>query len=186
MTRNAATISTLLLIIAASSLSAQAPPRPRPPETYSMFLQAQYAGLKRNIVASAEKMPVEHLSFKPSPDVRTYAQQLGHIVDTQYFFCNAVKGGSNPATGKDFEKITERDAMVQAVKDAFAYCDDLFSSLTNETAMQMITIGAAANERQTARANQLTMVIVHGTEHYGNLVTYMRIKGIVPPSSSPQ
>ena len=90
------------------------------------------------------------------------------------------------ATGKDFEKITERAEMVQAVKEAFAYCDDAFSSLTNETAMQMITIGVAPNQRQAARANQLTMVIVHGTEHYGNLVTYMRIKGVVPPSSSPQ
>ena len=73
MTRNAATISTLLFTLAASALSAQAPPRPRPPETYSMFLQAQYAGLKRNIIGSAEKMPAEHFSFKPSPDVRTYA-----------------------------------------------------------------------------------------------------------------
>ena len=186
MTRNAATISTLLFTLAASALSAQAPPQPRPPETYSMFLQAQYAGLKRNIIGSAEKMPAEHFSFKPSPEVRTYAQQLGHIIDTQYFFCNAVKGGPNPGDGKDFEKITERAEMVQAVKEAFAYCDDAFSSLTNETAMQMITIGAAPKQRQTARANQLTMVIVHGTEHYGNLVTYMRIKGIVPPSSSPQ
>ena len=186
MTRTAATIPTLLLTIAASGLSAQTPPRPRPPDTFSMFLQAQYAGLKRNIIGSAEKMPAEHFSFKPSPDVRTYAEQLGHIIDTQYFFCNAVKGGQNPGNGKDFEKITERAEMVQAVKQAFAYCDDAFSSLTNETAMQMITIGVAPNQRQAARANQLTMVILHGTEHYGNLVTYMRIKGIVPPSSSPQ
>jgi uncharacterized damage-inducible protein DinB len=185
MTRNAATISTLLFTIAASSLSAQAP-APRPPQTYSMFLQAQYAGLKRNIIGSAEMMPVEHFSFKPTPDVRTYAQLLGHIIDTQYFFCNAVKGGPNPGTGKDFEKITERAAMAQAAKEAFAYCDDAFSSLTDETAMQLITIGGAPNQRQSARANQLTMVIVHGNEHYGNLVTYMRIKGIVPPSSSPQ
>ena len=185
MLRNAGTISTLLLTFAASALSAQAPP-PRPPETYSMFLQGQYAGLKRNIIGSAEKMPVEHFSFRPSPDVRTYAEQLGHIIDTQYFFCNAVKGGPNPGDGKDFEKITERAEMVQAAKDAFTYCDDTFSSLTTETAMQLITIGVAPKQRQTTRANQLTMVIVHGTEHYGNLVTYMRIKGIVPPSSSPQ
>ena len=81
MTRNAATISTLLFTIAASSLSAQAPPQPRPPQTYAMFLQAQYAGLKRNIIGSAETMPVEHFSFKPTPDVRTYAQLLGHVID---------------------------------------------------------------------------------------------------------
>ncbi len=126
MTRNATSIATLLFTIAASALPAQAPPRPRPPETYSMFLQAQYAGLKRDIIGSAEKMPVEHFSFKPSPDVRTYAQQLGHIIDTQDFFRNAVKGGPNPGDGKGLEKITERAAMVEAVKEAFAYCDDAF------------------------------------------------------------
>ena len=186
MTRNAATISTLLFAFAASSLSAQAPPRPRPPETYAMYLQGQYAGLKRNIIGSAEKMPAEHYSFKPSPGVRTYAEQLGHVIDTQFFFCNAVEGGPNPGTGKDFEKITERAAMVEAVKEAFAYCDDAFSSLTTETAMEMITIGVAPNQRQVARVNQLTMVIVHGNEHYGNLVTYMRMKGVVPPSSLPK
>ena len=74
MMRNAGTISTLLFTIAASALSAQAPPQPRPPETYSMFLQGQYAGLKRNIIGSAEGMPVEHFSFKPSPEVRSYAE----------------------------------------------------------------------------------------------------------------
>ena len=186
MTRNAATISTLLFTLAASALSAQAPPRPRPPETYSMFLQAQYAGLKRNIIGSAEKMPAEHFSFKPSPDVRTYARATGPYHRHAVLLLQCRQGRSESWHGKDFEKITERAEMVQAVKEAFAYRDDAFSSLTNETAMQMITIGVAPNQRQTARANQLTMVIVHGTEHYGNLVTYMRIKGVVPPSSSPQ
>ena len=50
----------------------------------------------------------------------------------------------------------------------------------------MLTVGSAPNQRQVARANQLTMVIAHGNEHYGNLVTYLRINGIVPPSSTPQ
>ncbi len=58
------------------------------------------------------------------------------------------------------------------------------SGLTNENALEMITVGNAPNQRQVARANQLTMFVVHGNEHYGNLVTYLRIKGIVPPSSA--
>ena len=62
----------------------------------------------------------------------------------------------------------------------------MFAGLTDQNVLQMITLGVAPRQRQAARSNQLTMVIVHGNEHYGNLVTYMRIKGIVPPSSSPQ
>lgn len=174
------------LVVAAVSVSGQAPPQPRPPQTYPMYLQGQYASLKRYIVGAAAKMPAEHFAFKPVPEVMSYAQLLGHIVDTQYFFCNAVKGGDNPATGKHLEKLADKEAIVPAVKEAFAYCDEAFAGLTSENALQMLTIGAPPNQRQAARANQLTMVIAHGNEHYGNLVTYLRIKGIVPPSSTPQ
>jgi uncharacterized damage-inducible protein DinB len=180
--------ASLLLILTALSSSAQtpAPAQPRPPQTYPLFLQAQYASLKRYIIGSAEKMPAEHFSFKPVAEVMTYAGLLGHIIDVQYGFCNAVKGGTNPGAGKALDKLTDKAALVPAVKEAFAYCDDAFASLTNENALELLTIGTAPNQRQVARANQLTMVIAHGNEHYGNLVTYMRINGIVPPSSSPQ
>jgi len=177
-----------MLVLTASSLAGQspAPAQPRPPQTYPAFLQAQYASLKRNVIGSAEKMPAEHFPFKPAPEVMTYAGLLGHIIDVQYGFCNAVKGGVNPAAGKALDTLTDKAALVPAVKEAFAYCDDAFAALTNENALEMLTVGTAPNQRQAARANQLTMVIVHGNEHYGNLVTYMRIHGVVPPSSTPQ
>jgi uncharacterized damage-inducible protein DinB len=97
-----------------------------------------------------------------------------------------VKGGANPAAGKALDTLTDKAALIPAVQEAFAYCDDAFAALTNENALEMLTIGTAPNQRQVARANQLTMVIAHGNEHYGNLVTYMRIHGIVPPSSTPR
>ncbi len=180
--------ASLMLILTASSLAAQspAPAQPRPPQTYPAFLQAQYASLKRYIIGSAEKMPAEQFPFKPAPEVMTYAGLLGHIIDVQYGFCSAVKGGANPAAGKALDKLTDKAALVPAVKEAFAYCDDAFAALTNENALEMLTLGTAPNQRQVVRANQLTMVIAHGNEHYGNLVTYMRIHGIVPPSSTPQ
>jgi uncharacterized damage-inducible protein DinB len=174
-----------VLVVAAVCVSGQTAPEPRPPQTYPMHLQGQYASLKRYIIGAAEKMPAEHFAFKPVPDVMTYAQLLGHVIDTQYYFCHAIRGGDNPATGKHLEKLADKETLMPAVKEAFAYCDDLFAGLTSENALQMVTVGAAPRQWQTARANQLTMVIAHGNEHYGNLVTYMRMKGIVPPSSSP-
>jgi uncharacterized damage-inducible protein DinB len=174
-----------VLVVTAVFVAGQTAPEPRPPQTYPMHLQGQYASIKRYIIGAAEKMPAEHFAFKPVPDVMTYAQLLGHVIDTQYYFCHAIKGGDNPATGKRLEALADKEAIVPAVKAGFAYCDDLFAGLTGENALQMLTIGTPPNRWQTARASQLTMVITHGNEHYGNLVTYMRIKGIVPPSSSP-
>src|SRR5688572_6098972 len=182
------TSASLMLILTASYLAAQspAPAQPRPPQTYPAFLQAQYASIKRYIIASAEKMPAEHFAFKPAPEVMTYAGLLGHIIDVQYSYCNAVKGGANPANGKALDKLTDKAALMPAVKEAFAYCDDAFAALTNANALEMLTMGTGPNQRQVARANQLTMVIAHGNEHYGNLVTYMRMHGVVPPSSTPR
>jgi uncharacterized damage-inducible protein DinB len=173
------------LLIASSAL-AQTTSAQSPSPAFAAFLQGQYASVKRWIIASAEKMPVEHFAFKPAPEVMSYAGLLAHIIDVQYGFCNSVKGGPNPAAGKGLAKLTDKAALAPAIKEAFAYCDDAFAALTNENALDILTVGSGANQWQTARASSLTRVIVHGNEHYGNLVTYMRIHGIVPPSSAPQ
>jgi uncharacterized damage-inducible protein DinB len=175
--------ATMILLFTAE-ISAQTP---RPPQTMAMFLQGQYATLKRNLTGAAEKMPAEHFTFRPTLEVRTYSELFAHTIDTQIYFCNLVKGGANPIAGKNLEKtVTDKAGVVQMVKDGFAYCDDVFASLSDEKLASMIAVGTAPNTRQTASGTQLTMVVVHGNEHYGNLVTYMRIKGIVPPSSAPQ
>jgi uncharacterized damage-inducible protein DinB len=178
MTRLLSTI--LCLTCAASPLAQQ-----KPPQTFPGYLQGQYATLKRNIMGSAEKMPAEHFSFRPTPDVRTYAELFGHTMQAQYGYCSTVKGVANPTIGKELEKIvTDKAGVIQMVKDAFDYCDDVFAKLTSENALEILTAGTPPNQRQLARANQLTMLVVHGNEHYGNLVTYLRMKGIVPPSSA--
>jgi uncharacterized damage-inducible protein DinB len=188
MTSHTLTAACGLLLLTASTLTAQspAPAQPRPPQTYTAYLQAQYATIKRNIVGSADKMPAERFFYKPAPEVMTYAALLGHIVDAQYSYCSAVKGGPNPGAGKSFDELTDKPALIAAVNAVFAYCDDAFAALTDANATEMLTMGNPPNQRQAARANQLTMVIVHGNEHYGNLVTYMRTHGIVPPSSTPR
>jgi uncharacterized damage-inducible protein DinB len=177
-------VAVAVLTVAVSSVSAQSPAAPRPPQTLPTYLQGQYAILKRNITGSVDKMPAEHFPFKPVPEVMSYAELLTHIVETQYAYCNTVKGAANPGASLNF-KVTDKAAVGQLVKDSFAYCDDAFAALANENVLEMLTRGTSPNQRQLARGNQLTQLIVHGNEHYGNLVTYMRIKGIVPPSSSP-
>lgn len=184
-TINAIAIAAGLAVLGAAAPMAQAPATPRPPQGFTAYLQGQYATVKRNISGSAEKMPAEHFAYKPVPEVMTYGELISHVLETQYSYCSAVKGGANPAAGKDFKK-TDKVSLIQLVKDSFAYCDDAFANLSEANALEMITVGNPPNQRQIARANQLTQLVVHGNEHYGNLITYMRTKGIVPPSSTPQ
>lgn len=180
-----ARVVALILAMAVVPVPAQTPPPARPPQRFAAYLQGQYATLKRNITGAAEKMPAEHFSFKPVPEVMSYAELLTHVIETQYFYCSTVRGTTDPAASLNF-KVTDKAAVGALVRDAFAYCDEVFAAVTDENALEMLSRGSGPDQRQMARAIQLTQAIVHGNEHYGNLVTYMRMKGIVPPSSAPQ
>lgn len=139
-----------------------------------------FVGVKHLLVRSAEKMPEEHYAFKPVDSVRTYGQIIGHIADTQYIFCAAVLGEKNPALKIEKTKTTKAD-LVAAIKDSCAYCDKAYNSLTDQTATELVTIFAG----DTPKLGILNINNIHSIEHYGNLITYMRMKDIVPPSSEP-
>jgi uncharacterized damage-inducible protein DinB len=145
-------------------------------------LRNSWNGSKRNIRESAEQMPEEHYGFKPSPDVRTFGQILAHVAGASYVFCASAKDEKSPFTEDYFEKnATTKAAIVKATNDAIAYCDGAYASVTDATAGRMVT--APFGSGQVARVSPLIGQIGHDNEHYGNLVTYFRIKGMVPPSS---
>ena len=137
-----------------------------------------YNLVKNNITRAAEKMPEENYSFKPTPEVRSFGQLIGHIADAQYGFCSPVLGKTNPAPGIEKSKTTKADLM-QALKDAFAYCDAAYDGLTDAQAGAMVKFFG----RDSAKVTVLSFNNAHNDEHYGNIVTYMRLKGLVPPSS---
>jgi uncharacterized damage-inducible protein DinB len=137
--------------------------------------------MKSVIQRSAEKMPDENFSFKPTADVRSYGQILGHVADAQYTFCSASMGEKNPAPGIEKSKTTKAE-LVSALQDAFAYCDKAYGALTDANASEVLKFGNG----ERARLNILSFNTAHDFEHYGNLVTYMRLKGVVPPSSEPR
>ena len=139
-----------------------------------------YSNIKTNIIKSAEKMPEANYSFKPSPEVRNYGAVLGHLVDDQYFFCSAAKGEKKES---DAEKsVTSKSALVEGLKQAFAYCDSVYDDLTDDKLGTMMKFGRG----ERSLNGILYFNIAHDNEHYGNLVTYLRIKGLVPPSSEKQ
>ena len=141
-----------------------------------------YDYYKRNIIGAAEKMPAEHFSFKPTPEVRSFAELFGHVINTNYQACAAIKGEANAHKDDDFEKTAKtKEEVVKAVKAAFDYCDGAFKNLTDATLKETYKSGT----RDVPKSSPTLLVVGHSMEHYGNMVTYMRLKGIVPPSSEP-
>ena len=140
-----------------------------------------YDRIKGHLVRSTDQMPEDHFGFRPTPDVRTYAQLLGHIITTQYMFCSDALGEKNPAPG-DFEKThTTKAALAEAVRASFKYCDRAYELSDSE----LTTPRSFPKGRQSRPLELLILNIAHNNEHYGNIVTYLRIKGLVPPSSQP-
>lgn len=136
-----------------------------------------YEMAKGWLTKSAEQMPEANYSFKPTPEVRSFGQIIGHVANSQYFFCSAVKGEENPSKA-DFEKTTAKADLVKALKDSFAYCDGAHQ-INDMKAMEEITV----MNMKGSRLWGLTFNTAHDFEHYGNIVTYLRLKGMVPPSS---
>jgi uncharacterized damage-inducible protein DinB len=144
-------------------------------------LRRSYAEVKNNVLRSAEKMPEENYTFRPAPRVRTFGEILGHIAQEQYlFFCGPVKGEHKAV---DIEKTkTSKPDILAALNESFAYCDGVYNSITDAALVQVVDTGGSKHTKSAL----LWSNVVHDTLHYGNLVTYLRMKGLVPPSTEGQ
>ena len=142
-------------------------------------------GVKRNLAQSAELMPESDYGFRPVDTVRTFGQILAHVAGANYVFCSAAKGEKPPHAEDAFEKTAKtRAQIVKALNDSIAYCDAAHAALDDKRAAETVELPFGMGKG--ARALPLMLNSGHGQEHYGNLVTYFRIKGIVPPSSRQQ
>ena len=166
------------IVLAASAAAAQPP---QGPVGTAQGLQRSYAQTKNNITLSAEKMPEADYFFKPTPDIRGYGQLWAHVADAQFGQCSGAKGVPNPRQGQpSFEALTTKAEIVKAVADSFAFCDDVFSSLTDASAAEMISNGRGG---QQSRVVALLGVLGHDSEMYGIGTVYLRLKGQIPPST---
>ena len=135
-----------------------------------------YHSVKNNILRSAEKVPDDAYAFKPTADIRSFAEVLDHVADSQMRTCAAVAGDQKTASAAG--KTAKAD-VVAALNDAFAECDKAYDSLTDANATE--TIKTARGQR--TRLGALTGNTTHDNEQYGIMTVYMRLKGIIPPSS---
>ena len=147
---------------------------------FSRGVKARYDNIKRDVVEAAEAVPEAEYSFKPTPAVRTFGEIIGHIADTQNFFCG-VAAGSNPQYADTLEKTAKtKDDLVKGLKDSMTKCDDAYAKTDAANALSLVKAGKS----DALRAMILLDNVSHDNEHYGNIVTYMRLKGHVPPSTA--
>ncbi len=159
-----------------AALSAQTPANPLTKSSMGI-----YAISKGDVMKSVDAIPADLWSFQPTDSVRTVAQLFAHIADGQYEFCGAATTGQ--PVMKDIEKTMKTKAEISAaLKTAFGYCDAAYAKMTDAQAAEIVPFFGM----KVTRLGIMDFNVAHNMEHYGNLVTYMRIKGIVPPSSAPQ
>jgi uncharacterized damage-inducible protein DinB len=140
-------------------------------------VRTDYRSVRDYFIRAAEKMPEADYAFRPTPDVRTFGQQVAHVADDQYNLCAPAKGETRKAAYRQIENTLSAKAdLVAALKTAFAYCDGAYDALTDVS-------GAEAVQGGKTRFAMLNWNLWHTWEHYGNVVVYLRLKGLVPPSS---
>jgi uncharacterized damage-inducible protein DinB len=140
--------------------------------------KAQFTGISGFVARSAEKIPDSLYTFRATPEVRSIAQLFGHIADAYFAMCSTAAGTPPPQSG--FEKsATTKPALVKALADGVAYCQGVMQGMTDAKGTEAVPFYFGP----TPRLGVLYFVTTHTYEHYGNLVTYMRLNKIVPPSS---
>lgn len=145
----------------------------------SAEVKADYQAIRDYFIRAAEEMPEADYGFKPSPDVRTFGQQVAHVADDQYNLCAPAKGETRKAAYTEIENtLSTKAALVAALRAAFAYCDGAYDALTDASGAEMVASG-----RRRTKFGMLNWNLWHTWEHYGNVVVYLRMKGLVPPSS---
>jgi uncharacterized damage-inducible protein DinB len=147
--------------------------------------KAMHAMIRRDLAEAAENMPAEEYAFRPTPQLRTFGQIIGHVANANFFFCSQVAGEKSPATA-DYKQIADKAALVKALNDSLAYCDRVYAATTDANFVQPVQIAnvGGTGSTNTVRGAMLMYNITHNNEHYGNLVVYMRLKGHVPPSTA--
>jgi uncharacterized damage-inducible protein DinB len=176
--------------IGLSCATAAAAQAPAAPPTPAGALRNYYNGNKNNILRSGEKVPEEFYGLRPGPqmEVRTFGQHLAHVATYNYLWCSQAKVEKNPNAGNALEKtLMGKAEIMKTLAASFAYCDSAYEALTDASGAEIVDI-TQENGRQVRQARMalLMLNVIHNNELYGNLVTTMRMKSIVPPSSEPR
>jgi hypothetical protein len=142
-------------------------------------IQQQYNSIQRSLLAAANDMPESDYSFKPVPAERDFGGWVAHLADAQTSICSGINGAPQNIHAA---AMTSKADLVNALKMSFATCDAAYNGLTAANANDPVPLFRGKQPRLAALAAN----IAHDNEGYGSMAVYMRLKGLVPPSSQPR
>lgn len=149
-----------------------------PGDTYNHLMSM----MEKELVAAADAMPADKYNFAPTQGefkgVRTFGQQVKHLAEANYFFFGEF-GVPGALKEEDIEKLTSKDDIVKALRDSYAFAHKAVSTITAANAFTI----EGSGERKWTRAGMAAFGIAHSMDHYGQMVVYLRMNGIVPPAS---
>ena len=165
-----------LLLTSAYSLPAAAQGMALPPGIAAEIKQV-YTSVKTNLLAAADAMPESNYDFRPAPEEMTFGGWVAHVADAQVGICSTLNGQTRKG---DAASKTGKADLVAALKASFEECDKAYNAITDANATELVAYGRGQN----ARGGRLAYNTAHDQECYGSMAVYMRVKGIVPPSTA--
>ncbi len=140
------------------------------------------------LTMAAEMMPESGYAFRPTPDVRTFGEQINHATATHYSFCNqtGLPPGIQKQSAPDLRAIKAKGEIVTALRESVAYCDRILAAASEEWLSEVIPAvgGPSSGQIRGMRAHIFIYNAVHSAEDYGTITTYLRMQGVVPPSTA--
>jgi len=151
---------------------------PVPPAALASDGSVTYEAVAKFLLDGARKMPDDGYAFRPTPDVRTFAQVVGHVAEAQYIACSIARGQEYKPRNLE-QSLSTKAELVPALEAAVGFCRESWSKLTPAALADPVTVFG----QKRSKLGAMDLSTAHAFEHYGNMVTYLRLKGIVPPSS---
>jgi DinB superfamily len=176
------TLTAMFAAIAVVHAAAQSPSPTGQKLTLSGQTISAYNGIQRDLLEAAELMPEADYLFKPTPEMRPFGQLISHVALTQFRTCSLLQGGPSPKAAEKEETPRSKAVLIALLKESTTFCSPLVTAMTDEGMVQLIKAGPV----EGARGLVLIGLVTHGNEVYGTIAVYLRLKGIVPPTTARQ
>ena len=138
--------------------------------------------IQRDLLEAAEKMPEADYQFKPTAETRPFGQLVAHVALSQFGGCAALKGEPSPKKDEKEETTRTKAQYVALLKESAAYCEPVFATITEDNVLGLVPV----RNNEVARGLFLAGANAHGNEMYGTMAVYLRLKGLVPPTTERQ
>lgn len=152
------------------------------------IIQRSFNVFTNYLVMAAQMMPESGYAFRPTPELRTFGQQINHATSAHYSFCSqaGVPPGVQKQTAPNLATVTDKPAIVAALKESIAYCNRILAAAPEAWLAELAPgLGGSSSGLVSAmRAHAFIYNAVHSAEDYGTITTYLRMQGVVPPSSA--